>query len=98
MSRLLGLYNDKRICVVGDVNDDVSSNASTPILDMFMECDMTQHVSSPTRDSGTIIDHVYTQNIPEHIVCTDVVDCYYSDHDIVTCSFPLCFSMLLQYS
>ena len=48
MFRLLGLYNDKRICVVGDVNDDVSSNASTPILDMFMGCDMTQHVSSPT--------------------------------------------------
>ena len=48
MSRLLGLYNDKRICVVGDVNDDVSSNVSTPIHDMFMGCDMKQHVSSPT--------------------------------------------------
>ena len=36
MSRLLGLYNDKSICVIGDVNDDVSSNASTPILDMFL--------------------------------------------------------------
>ena len=47
MSRLLGLYNDKRICVIGDVND-VLSNASTPILDMFMGCDMIQHVSSPT--------------------------------------------------
>ena len=26
MSKLLGQYNDKRICVIGDVNDDVSSN------------------------------------------------------------------------
>ena len=48
MSRLLSLYNDKRICVIGDVIDDVSSNASTPILDMFMGCYMTQQVTSPT--------------------------------------------------
>ena len=87
----MGLYNDKSICVIGDVNDDVSSDASTPILDMFLGCDVTQHVSSPTWDSGTIIDHVYTWNIPEHIVCTDVDACHYSNHDIVTCSFPLLF-------
>ena len=46
ISRLLGLYNDKRIGVIGGGNDDVTSNASTPILDMFLGCDMTQNVSS----------------------------------------------------
>ena len=35
--------------------------------------------------SGTLIDHVYTRDIRVENVHCGVYDCYYSDHDIVTC-------------
>ena len=49
---------------------------------------MTTHsmFSSPTQDSGTLIDHVYSVNVYEADIKTEVLDCYYSDHDIVTCA------------
>ena len=37
-------------------------------------------------DSGTLIDHLYTSNALNTHVKTEVLDCYYSDHDIVTCT------------
>ena len=52
---------------------------------MFMSHGFVQHISTPTRDSGTLIDHVYTLNIGDGDVKTEVLDCYYSDHDTVTC-------------
>ena len=35
-----------------------------------------QMVNKPTRDSGTIIDHVFVTNSLK--IVTDVTDCYYS--------------------
>ena len=40
-----------------------------------------QMVKKPTTDSGTLIDHVYVSQ--EVTVTTDVIDCYYTDHDYV---------------
>ena len=40
----------------------------------------------PTRNSGTLIDHLYTHNVCQADVTTEVTDCYYSDHDIVACA------------
>ena len=40
-------------------------------------------VTKPTRDSGTIIDHVYAS--PTLNIEIDVNDCYYSDQDSVLC-------------
>ena len=52
---------------------------------MFTSQKMKQHVhTAATRDSGTLIDHVYTNNIRESNVLIETNDCYYSDHDIVT--------------
>ena len=55
------------------------------IKSVFSSHDFVQHIETPTRDSGTLIDHVYTRKIQKENVNCDVSDCYYSDHDIVTC-------------
>ena len=43
-----------------------------------------QVVTMPTRDSGTLIDHVYIS--PGLKAEAKVADCYYSDHDCVLAS------------
>ena len=43
----------------------------------------------PTHDSGTLFDHVYTHNVCQANVRTEVIDCYYSYHDIVACAIDV---------
>ena len=45
-------------------------------------------VTKPTRDGGTLLDHVYVTS--KVAITTDVNDFYYSDHDYV-----LCFSIYI---
>ena len=47
----------------------------------------TQMVTKPTRDSGTLLDHVYVTS--KVAITTDVNDCYYSDHDYVLYSIHI---------
>ena len=85
MQHLLCLYHSQKVCVVGDMNEDIIVE-STPIHKMFTGLGFTQHVNTPTHDSGTLIDHIYTSNMANHNIVIKVLDCYYSDHD-VPCSF-----------
>ena len=75
--------------MIGDVNEDISDGMSKPIYNMFVSSGFTQHVVTPTRDGGTLIDHLYMLNVCDTNVKTEVVDCYYSDHDIVTSSIDV---------
>ena len=50
---------------------------------MLKSLNFNEAVTKPTRDSRTLIDHVYIN--AQLRVETDVVDCYYSDHDFVLC-------------
>ena len=49
--------------------------------------DFHQHVQEPTRDIGTLLDHLYSRG-QAHIQ-TKVYDCYYSDHDIICADISL---------
>ena len=51
---------------------------------MFRSEGFKQLVMKPTCDSGTLIDHIHT-NEKLHIQ-TDVSNCYYSGHDYVLCT------------
>ena len=51
---------------------------------MFWSKGFKQIVTKPTPDSGTLIDHIYTNT--KLSVKTDVNDCYYTDHDYVLCT------------
>ena len=76
------------ICLVGDLNEDVSITSNTHCCTMFKLQGLQQMIKKPTHDSGTIIDHVYVSHTLNTIQ-TDVTDCYYSDHDFILCVLSL---------
>ena len=93
MLAIIAQFHHILTCIVGDFNEDVSITSNTHCCAMFTSQAfkqmvtsqaLKQMVSKPTHNSGTIIDHVYvSQTI--HTMQTDVVDCYYSDHDFILC-------------
>ena len=70
------------IIVLGDFNEDMSSNRNSPLVALMTNNGFTQHVKYPTMDRGTMIDLVFVKNLSLPITI-DVKDTYYSDHDIV---------------
>ena len=84
MSQIITLFNNMPVCVIGDFNEDILLTKKTQCCTMFRIKGFKQMVTKPTRDTGTLIDHIYT-NEKLHIQ-TDVSDCYYSDHDYVLCT------------
>ena len=91
MEKLCNVLNDHcnvPTCIVGDFNENILDNVEKNIHKTFTDAGFNQHINTPTRDSGSLLDHVYTHNIRD--VNVDVHDCYYSDHDIVYCCFKIC--------
>ena len=72
------------ICVVGDFNEDILLADDGFCNKKLEDLGFHQIVTMPTRDSGTLTDHVYISSG----VNTEakVADCYYSDHDFVLAS------------
>ena len=68
--------------VVGDFNENLLLKKKTPLLDLMSSYRYTQIVTKPTTDQGSLLDHVY---INEVNIChtVDILDTYYSDHDAV---------------
>ena len=90
MEKLCNVLNDHcnvPTCIVGDFNENILDNVEKNIHKTFTDTGFHQHVNTPTRDSGSLLDHVYTHNIRD--VNVDVHDCYYSDHDIMYCCFKI---------
>jgi hypothetical protein len=80
--------------IVGDINEHFTLSRETtgPIVKFLtgrrnaMGQQFNQIITCATRDSGKIIDHVYTYH---DNLRSQVVDCYYSDHYYVTFAIPL---------
>ena len=51
------------------------------ICDCFSNIGFKQHVTKPTTDFGSALDHVYSCGINDIVV--DIQDTYYTDHDRV---------------
>ena len=88
MLEVIAQFQNVPICVVGDLNEDVSITSNTHCCTMFKLQGLQQMIKTPTHDSGTIIDHVYVS----HTLLTtqtDVTDCNYSDHDFILCVLTL---------
>ena len=88
LCNVLDHYADNPLCIVGDFNEDILENSEKVIHKTFLNAGFTQYVKVPTRDSGTLFDHVYTGHIQD--VETEVCDTYYSDHDAVYCYIQAC--------
>ena len=84
VSQIITLFEDMPICVMGDFNEDILLSEEKHCCAMFKSKGFRQIVSKPTHDSGTLIDHIYTNT--KLCVQTDVSNCYYSDHDYVLCT------------
>ena len=84
MLEIIAQFQNVPICVVGDLNEEVSITSNTHCCTMFRLQGLKQMIKIPTHDSGTIIDHVYVSHTLNSIQ-TDVTDCYYSDHDFILC-------------
>ena len=74
-----------------DFNENLLIKKKTPLLDLMSSYRYTQIVTKPTTDQGSLLDHVY---INEVNIChtVDILDTYYSDHDAVL--LTLCFCCL----
>ena len=84
MLEIIAQFQNVPICVIGDLNVDVSVTSNTHCCTMFRSQGLKQMINKPTHDSGTIIDHVYVSHTLNTIQ-TDVTDCYYIDHDFILC-------------
>ena len=88
MLEVITQFQNVPICVVGDLNEDVSITSNTHCCTMFKLQGLQQMIKKSTHDSGMIIDHVYVSHTLNTIQ-TDVTDCYYSDHDFILCVLTL---------
>ena len=82
MLEIIAQFQNVPICVVGDLNEDVSITSNTHCCTMFRLQGLKQMIKK--HDSGTIIDLVYVSHTLNTIQ-TDVTDCYYSDHNFILC-------------
>ena len=68
--------------ILGDFNDDLLSTSTSSRLLQFMSSKgFSQLVQGPTTDSGSLLDHIYCNDVGEDTCYVDVIDTYYSDHD-----------------
>ena len=72
---ILDIYKDCKVCVVGDLNENLFHDGIKAIHNYSTDVDYLQHITMPTRNSGTLIDHLYTHNVCQADVTTEVIDC-----------------------
>ena len=88
MLEVIAQFQNVPICIVGDLNEDVSITSNTHCCTMFTLQGLQQMIQKPTHDSRTIVDYVYVSHTLNTIQ-TDVTDCYYSYHDFTLCVLSL---------
>ena len=77
------LKTDK-VIVVGDFNENLFEVQDRKVIsECFLNIGFIQHVTKPTTDYGSALDHVYSRGISDIVI--DIQDTYYSDHDRVFC-------------
>ena len=89
MSEILSHMNVSDIpCFkLSDFNEDLPVEPNSPLVALMAHYGFSQIVTKPTTDKASLIDHVYT-NKPSLFFELSVIDTYYSDHNVIHCSFP----------
>ena len=83
------LKPDEPVLILGDFNIDIIKDTSAKdIISCMLQFGFTQHVSDPTTDYGSLLDHVYS-NCRILNISVEVNDCYFSDHDFLCVSLNL---------
>ena len=74
--------------ILGDFNENILAKSDLRLSTLMSSHGFSQLVHRPTTDNGTLLDHVYYDR-PSEWHRVHVIDTYYSDHDIVHCSFAI---------
>uniref|UniRef100_A0AAX7UK93 ATP-dependent DNA helicase n=1 Tax=Astatotilapia calliptera TaxID=8154 RepID=A0AAX7UK93_ASTCA len=72
------------VVVMGDFNDNVLKSSS--ICKFVTDKGFIQHVTQPTTEKGTLIDHVYVKTTHYNVKAV-VFPTYFSDHEGIFCTF-----------
>jgi len=88
LQQLLTTLNTENLTVLlGDFNFDLLHTPDHDILKLMTHHGFRQCVTGPTTDQGSLLDHVYVNHpVTVHV---EVVDTYYSDHDIICVSLEM---------
>ena len=79
--------NEQPTTIIGDVNWNYLEN--TNMKEFMKNKGFCQVIKKPTFDKGTLIDHIYVnQVLMAKNVHTEQVSTYYTDHDIITLLIP----------
>ena len=71
--------------IMGDFNDNLVDTPITLLTELMKHHGFSQYVTKPTTDGGSLIDHIYFNQLVEdsNQIIIDTHDVYYSDHDSV---------------
>ena len=84
MLEIISLFDDMKVCIIGDFNEDILLTEDTTFCSAMKLKQLKQMVLKPTRDSGTLIDHVFTS--VDLIVKLMFLIVIFIDHDYVLCT------------
>ena len=62
ITEILTLLKNVQVCLVGDLNEDILLSKNKTCCEQLKKIGLRQWVDKPTRDSGTLIDHLYTSS------------------------------------
>ena len=84
MLEIIAQFQYVQTCIISGFNEGVSITPNTHCCTMFRLQGFKQIVNKPTHDNETIIDHIYVSQTV-NTMQTDVIGCYYNDHDCILC-------------
>ena len=76
------LPKDAPSFIIGDLNHDLANEKNTSIITELGTLGFRQCVTASTTDYGSTLDHIYYNGRVDMQI--DVVDAYFSDHDLIT--------------
>lgn len=88
LKQLVDEFHGSKVYIIGDMNEDLLDEKYSDqfhVHTCLSTLGFQQHVACGTTDRGSLLDHIYTSNVEAGTIHVEVEDCYYSDHDLVTC-------------
>ena len=79
------LPKDTPSFIIGDLNYDLAHEKNTALITELETLGFRQYVTASTTDYGSTLDHIYHNGRVDMQI--DVVDSYFSDHDLIMITF-----------
>jgi len=80
---LTAIKSHQNVIIAGDFNENLLSDNSHPIQEIFSKFRFSQHIKKPTTRYGSILDAIYTRSVSFMDLQVGVIPTYYSDHEAI---------------